>query len=95
MTLLARNLAALATLDLVALNERLIDMAQELDTLITRVSEIETVADSAIALLADLKARLDAAIAAGDMTALVELSERLGAQTDELAQAIIHNTPAA
>jgi hypothetical protein len=69
-------------------------MAQELETLITRVSEIENVADSAIALIVDLKDRLDAAIADNDMGALVELSDRLGAQTQELAMAILENTAA-
>ena len=69
-------------------------MSIELDTLIERVSAIETVGDSAITLLAELKAKLDEAIASDDKDALVELSERLGAQTQELADAIAVNTPA-
>lgn len=77
---------------LTTLEEKMTTMSQELETLITRVSEIENVADSAIALILDLKARLDAAIASGDMSALADLSTRLGAQTQELAQAILAST---
>lgn len=92
-----QNLILLGSLDLSqlsALSERITAMSEALDTLITRVSEIETVADSAIELLAGLKASLDEAIASGDPAALAQLSERLGAQSEELAQAIMANTPA-
>ena len=67
-------------------------MSLELDTLVEKVAAIETVGDSAVALLAALKAKLDEAIASGDPAALVALSDRLGAQTDELAAAISANT---
>jgi hypothetical protein len=70
-------------------------MSIELDTLIEKVSAIETVADAAIALLNEIKEKLDEAIATNDPAALIELSERLGAQTDELAAAIAANTDAA
>ena len=69
-------------------------MSEALEALITRVAEIETVGDSAIALIASLKEQLDAAIASGNTDALRELSERLGAQSQELADAILANTPA-
>jgi DNA-binding FadR family transcriptional regulator len=77
------------------LTERITAMSEALETLITRVAEIETVADSAIELLAGLKAALDDAIASGDPVALAELSERLGAQSQELADAIVAHTPVA
>lgn len=71
-------------------------MSEELDTLIARVSEIETVADSAIELLGGLKQELDDALASSDPpAALAALSERLELQTQELADAITANTPAA
>lgn len=70
-------------------------MSVELDTLVERVLAIETVGDSAIALLSDLKAKLDEAIASEDPAALQALSDRLGAQAQELADAISANTPTA
>ena len=70
-------------------------MTKELDTLIERVTAIESVGDSAVVLLNELKAELDAAIAADDAAALQELSDRLGAQAQELADAIVANTPVA
>jgi hypothetical protein len=69
-------------------------MSMELDTLISRVAEIETVGDSAIALLNDLKLKLDEALASGNTAELQALSDRLGAQTAELAAAITANTVA-
>lgn len=67
-------------------------MSATLDSLADRVTQIETVGDSAIALLNGLKEALDAAIAGGDMAAVAELSARLSAQTDELAEAVAKNT---
>ena len=55
-------------------------MSEAMDTLITRVSEIETVADSLIEAFKGVKALLDEAIAANDPAALQALSERLAAQ---------------
>lgn len=69
-------------------------MSVELDTLAVKVGAIENVGDAAIELLNGIKARLDQAIAANDPAALQALSDRLGAQTDELAAAITLNTPA-
>jgi regulator of replication initiation timing len=77
------------------IEEKVNRMSIELDTLVARVTEIESVGDSAIVLLGDLKTKLDEAIASDDKDALVALSERLGAQTQELADAISANTPAA
>lgn len=68
-------------------------MSVELDTLVEKVSAIETVGDSAITLLNGLKAKLDEAIASNDPAALQALSDRIGAQADELALAVAANTP--
>lgn len=76
------------------IEEKVNRMSVELDTLVARVTEIESVGDSAIVLLGDLKTKLDEAIASDDKDALLALSERLGAQTQELADAISANTPA-
>lgn len=66
----------------------------ELDDLKAKVAANTTVIASAITLLQGLKAKLDAAIAAGDPAALTALSAELGAQDQALADAIIANTPA-
>lgn len=70
-------------------------MSAQLDSLVAQVAALETVEDSAIALLTGLKTQLDAAIASGDTAALTELSARLGVDTQRLADAIVANTPAA
>lgn len=75
--------------------QRLIFMSDQLTALTDQVTAIETVSDSAIALLTGLKSSLDEAIASDDPDALTALSERLGAQSQELADAITANTPAA
>jgi len=63
---------------------------------LAKVSALKTVEDSVVALLGDLKGRLDAAIAAGsDPAALQALSADIGAQTQKLADAVVVNTPAA
>ena len=85
---LTEILALLSTI-----NNRLRIMNEQLEELAARVSEIETVGDSAITLLTGLKAALDEAIASGDMSAVQSLSDRLSAQTEELASAISANTP--
>lgn len=77
------------------LNKRMKIMNEQLATLTDRVAAIETVGDSAIALLHGLKAQLDEAIASGDMAGVQDLSDRLAAQTQELAEAITANTVAA
>lgn len=67
-------------------------MSAQLDTLVTEVSETNTVIDSAITLLQGLKAALDAA--GTDPAKLAELSASLDAKQQELAAAIAANTPA-
>ena len=68
-------------------------MANELDELTSRVTASGDATDSAVLLLNGLKARLDAA--GTDPVALKALSDALGTNTDELAAAILANTPAA
>ena len=69
-------------------------MSAQLDELTTRVKELETVEASAIALLQGLKAKLDEAIAGGDLAAIQALSDEIGADTQALADAVAANTPA-
>lgn len=77
------------------LKERIDKMAGELDALKAAVQANTTVEESAITLLQGLKAKLDAAIAAGDPAALTALSNDIGAETAKLAAAVTANTPAA
>lgn len=64
----------------------------DLTQITERVSAIENAGDAAIELLRSIKAELDAA--KGDPAKLQELSDRLGAQTEELAAAVTENTDA-
>jgi ABC-type transporter Mla MlaB component len=87
---------------LATLNEKEQQMNVELDTLTEKVAAVEAVDQSAVALLAGLKEKLDEAIAALaaanpgiDAGVLTALSARLDAQTQSLAAAIVANTPAA
>lgn len=70
-----------------------------LDALNTKVADLETVEASAVTLLQGLKAALDAALALGDpaaiVTAVQSVSDKLGADTQTLADAVTANTPAA
>ncbi len=75
------------------INQKLDHMAQELDDLKAAVAAETEVTQSAIALLNGLKAKLDAAIAAGDPAALKALSDSLGKDTTDLAAAVTANTP--
>ncbi len=70
-------------------------MGIELDDLTSKVQANSDVIDSAVTLLAGIKAKLDAAIASGDPAALTALSAALGADTQQLADAVVANTPAA
>ena len=70
-------------------------MANELADLQAKVTASGDATDAAVILLTGLKAALDAAIASGNPAALTALSASLGTNTDELAAAIIANTPAA
>ena len=71
------------------------DMAGELDNLKAAVAREATVLASAKALLIQLKAKLDAAIANGDMGQVQALSDQINADLDGLAKAVTDNTPAA
>ena len=70
-----------------------------LDTLTAKVVSLETVEGSAITLLQGLKSALDAALANADPAAVVaavqSISDKLGTDTQTLADAVTANTPAA
>lgn len=71
-------------------------MSVTLNDIVTKVQALTTVDDSVVALLTDLKNKLDQAIAGGaDQATLQEISDALGSQTDRLAAAVTANTPAA
>ena len=69
-------------------------MANDLSDLTAKVTASGEATDRAVILLNGLKEKLDAAIASGDPAALQALSDALGTNTDELAAAILANTPA-
>jgi hypothetical protein len=67
-----------------------------LDDIIAKISALTTVDDSVIALLTDLKAKLDAAIANGaDPAKLQQISDALGTEMQRLSDAVTTNTTAA
>lgn len=68
-------------------------MTQAMDELVAKVTAMETVEASAITLLQTLKSELDTALANNDIAAIQELSNRIGADTDSLAAAVVANTP--
>jgi len=74
-------------------------MQENLDSLKAQVTETKTVMASAVVLLGGLKKRLDDALTelenGDDGAALDELSKDLGTGTDDLAAAVVANTPAA
>jgi len=73
-------------------------MASKLEELAADVAAETTVVNSAIALLAGISARIDAAVAAaraGDDNALAALSAEVKAETQALADAVAANTPGA
>lgn len=77
--------------------ERLEHMSKQLDDLTAAVAAEKSVVGSAVTLLTDLKAKLDAALASlpqDDGAALQALSSDLGEQTSALAAAVAANTPA-
>ena len=67
------------------------NMANELDTLKAEVAETKTVMGSAVVLLQGLKQKLDEA--GTDAAALAALSAELDTSTNDLAAAITANTP--
>jgi hypothetical protein len=70
-------------------------MSETIDTLLIRVAEIETVGDSIIAVLANVRADLALAVANNDISAVAAVNDRLGAQTAEIVAAITTGTVAA
>jgi hypothetical protein len=66
-------------------------MATVLEDLVREVAESRTVTSSATVLLRGLKTALDAAIASGDMSAVVAAVAELDAQQADLAAAIVVN----
>lgn len=78
-----------------SINSKLTKMANELEELRAAVERNNQVDQAAIELLNGLKEKLDAAIAAQDMTALRDLSASIGNSTSALAAAVVANTPAA
>jgi hypothetical protein len=95
MDYLILNLLEKISKQLKTLNRKVNRMSETLDQLATRVAAIEDAGDSVIAILADVKAQLDEALANNDMSAVQALSDRLDAQTQELlAAAAVENTPA-
>jgi hypothetical protein len=66
-----------------------------IDNLAAEVAENRSVTDSAVALLGNIKAKLDEAIASGDMGQVQALSDELDANNKRLADAVAANTPAA
>ena len=67
----------------------------ELDNLKADVAAEHTIVGSVLALVNGFAARLDAAIAAGNPAALIELSTSIKADTAALAAAVTANTPPA
>lgn len=69
-----------------------------LDDLTANVTKITQEDDAIIQLLSNIKAKLDAALAAGggvDVAALKKLSDSLGSEADKVAASVLANTPAA
>lgn len=69
-------------------------MSAELDALTAQVKANTDAEQSAVVLLGGLKKALDDAIATGNPAALTKLSSDLGASQQNLAAAILANTPA-
>lgn len=76
------------------LTEKVNQMAATLDDVKAAVTAQGTVIQSAITLLTDLKTKLDQAIASGDMNKVQEIATALESQRQQLADAVVANTPA-
>lgn len=70
-------------------------MSEAMDTLIGKVTAMETVVDGMIELMTTIKSELDEAIANNDIQQIIALSERIGADTEKYAAAVAANTPTA
>jgi predicted butyrate kinase (DUF1464 family) len=66
-------------------------MAGELDALEAKVTAASGVIDSAIELMQGLHAKLDEAIASGDMSRVAAVNDQLDAKTTALAAAVAAN----
>ena len=73
---------------------KVINMSAVLDDLTAKVTALQSVDASAVALLQGLKTKLDEAIAGGDLAAIQALSDQIGVSTQALADAVVANTPA-
>jgi hypothetical protein len=71
---------------------RMSELGQQL---LDRVTAIEDAGDAIITVLNAVRAELAAAVANGSMPEVQEVLDRLASQTDELAAAVVANTPAA
>jgi chromosome segregation ATPase len=78
---------------LTRIEKRLINMSAELDQLTVDVKKTTDVEDSAITLLQGLSSQI--AALKNDPAALQALSTQLNSKADELASAVVANTPAA
>jgi len=76
------------------LKKRIKHMSIEMDGLVQKVTDMEVVQDGVVVLLTTLKADLDTALANSDLPAIQALSDRIGADTQKLADAVAANTPA-
>lgn len=70
-------------------------MGKELDDLKAAVAAETSVTQAAVVLLADISARLQAALANDDKAALAQLATDLQGNVSTLAAAVASNTPAA
>lgn len=73
--------------------EQGMEIMSALDSLTAAVAKNDEVINSAVTLLQGLKAKLDEAIASGDPAKVQALSDSLGADTQQLADAVAANTP--
>jgi hypothetical protein len=88
----AIGVLSVAALFIIIRRRKLMSTAKE--NLTREVAENKTVMGSAAALLANLKARLDAAIASGDPAELQALADELDTNSNALAAAVAANTVA-
>jgi len=75
------------------IDERLCKMAQVVDDLVAQVAKQKTVLASVKELLQKLFAIVQAGISTGDLAKAQAALDDLKAQDDEIAQAVIDNTP--
>jgi hypothetical protein len=66
-----------------------------LEDILAKVQAQKTVEDSIVTLLNETNSELKAAIASGDQSKLQQISDTLDANTKELSDAVVANTPAA